>query len=915
MLVSQLYASIHGLTDVNRPIRIRLSGEKGAVDDLLLVKHVKGEETICGGIEYRLLCVATEAGLPLKAFNATPVELQFVTDRGDLHSICGIVAHVAEGESDGALATYQLVIRDALSLMEARVNTRIFRDASEIDITNTLLREWMQTNPILAGAFDFKVLTTKSYPARAFTMQYNESDAAFLRRLWKRRGLAWCNEASEGSATRRDAVRGHRLVLFDSPDVLVQNAAGTVRYHRDDGTEARDSITAWHACRTLTPGRVTRQTWDYLQACALDADDRGHHMQGKSGDAFAGSLDEYLVDVPHAGDSADDYRRLVTLRMQHHEYEAKSFEAESGVRDLCVGQWIGLTGHDEIDRHPPGEREFVITSLHVDAENNVPKSLNDRINRLFVRNKWRHPDDELARASEERGARYSNRFTCVRRGIAIVPAYDPRVDLPRTDVQSVIVVGPAQEEVHCDRHGRVKVRFPACRPADHAHAQGAGASDTDSDSAWIRVASSWASEHHGAIFLPRKGDECLVTFLGGDPDKPIIIARVHGGRTPPPDFSHAGSLPGNRFLSGVKSREIGGKRYNQLRLDDTPGQISAQLASEHGHSQLNLGYLTHPRRDGQGKARGEGAELRSDEHVAVRAAKGMLLTAWKRLNAADTQLARTEFLSLMAECLEQCQSLGGYAADHAALPLDAEPMGKLKSQFGQWEDGSNTSPDGQGGGAALIGITAPEGISFATPKTLVSYAGSNLDSVAQQHVQVTAGQRFNVNAGQGVSLFSHHGGIKAIAHHGKFLLQSQHDDTEINSAKNVRVTATDGKVVVMAKEIQFIAEDGSFVKIGGGITLGTKGDIKHHGANFPFDGPASMAAELPTFDSGSPDQKFVLKYGAHGDEAVAAANRRFEIDMSDGSTLKGISDAEGKTEVLQRDAMHIAAIRILTDEQ
>lgn len=915
MQVPQFHASVHGLTDAHRPIRARLHGEQGPIDDLLLVKHVKGEETICGGLEYRLLCVATEAGLPLKAFNAMAVELQFVTDRGNLHSVCGIVAHAAEGESDGGLATYQLVIRDALALMDARVNTRVFRNASEIDITNTLLREWLQNNPVLAGAFDFKLLTTKSCPAREFTMQYNESDAAFLRRLWKRRGLAWFIEAGEDNGTRGNTVRGHRLVLFDAPDALLPNAAGMVRYHRDDGTEKRDSVTAWHAQRSLTPARVSRQSWDYKRAGALEGEEAGRHVQGKSGDQFARAVDEYLVDVPHAGDSAEDFRDLVTLRMQHHEYMAKSFEAESGVRDLCVGQWLGLEGHAEVDRHAPAEREFVVTALRVDAENNLPKSLNDRINRLFARNKWQHAEDGLARASAERGARYSNWFSCVRRGVPIVPAYDPRVDLPRTEMQSVIVVGPGEEEVHCDQHGRVKVRFPACRPVDHVHAQGAGASDSDSDSAWVRVASSWAGEHYGAISLPRKGDECLVTFLGGDPDKPIITGRVHGGRTPPPAFSHAGSLPGNRFLSGMKSREVGGDRYNQLRMDDTPGQISAQLASEHGHSQLNLGHLTHSRHDGRAKPRGEGAELRSDEHVALRAAKGILLTAWKRLNAADSQLARAEFLSLMAQCLEQCQSLGSYAADHQAMPLDVKPLDDLNTQFSQWESGSNTAPEGQGGGAALIGLTAPEGISFATPKALVSYAGSNLDSVAQQHIQLTAGQRFNLNAGQGVSLFSHHGGIKATAHHGKFLLQSQHDDTEINSAKNVRVTATDGKVVLMAKEIHLVAEDGSFIKLGGGITLGTKGDIKHQGANFPFDGPASMAVELPTFETGSPDQKFVLKYGAQGDEAVAAANRRFEIDMSDGSTLKGVSDAAGKTEVLQRDAMHIAAIRILTDEQ
>ena len=746
-------------------------------------------------------------------------------------------------------------------------------------------------------------------------MQYNESDSAFLRRLWKRRGLAWFFEPWERDAGVRNGTRGHRLVLFNDAWRLPLSTAGAVRYHRDGATETRDGVTAWHAQRSLTPGRVTRHSWNYKGSSALEYEEPGHHAQGILGDQFAASLDDYLVDVPHAGDDAADYRKLVGLRMQHHEFEAKYFEAESGVRDLRAGQWIALEGHPEVKTHPPAEREFVVTALSLSAENNLPKSLNDRIARLFRLNKWKPGGDDLEGASAERGTCYSNRFRCVRRGIPIVPAYDPRVDLPRTHVQSVIVVTPGKEEVHCDQHGRVKVRFPGCRPADHAHAQGAGASDSDTDSAWVRVASSWAGEHYGAISLPRAGDECLVTFIGGDPDKPVITGRVHGGRTPPPAFTHSGSLPGNRFLSGIKSREVGGQRYNQLRMDDTPGQISAQLGSKHGHSQLNLGHLRHPRRAGQGAPRGEGAELRSDEHLALRAAKGMLLTAWKRLNAADSQLARSEFLSLMEQCLEQCQTLGTYAADHQALPLDAKPLAELKSQFSEWENGSNTSPEGQGGGAPLIGISAPDGVSFATSRSLVSYAGANLDTVAQQHLQLTAGQRFNLNAGQGVSIFAHHGGIKAIAHHGKFLLQSQHDDTDINAAKNIKLTATDGKVVLMAKEIHIIAEDGSFIKVGGGITLGTKGDIKHHGANFPFDGPATMATELPTFDEGSPDQKFVLRYSAHGDEALPAPNRRFEIEMTDGSTLKGVSDAAGFTEMLQRDAMHIAAIRILTDEQ
>ncbi|RUT67667.1 DUF2345 domain-containing protein [Flavobacterium cupreum] len=128
------------------------------------------------------------------------------------------------------------------------------------------------------------------------------------------------------------------------------------------------------------------------------------------------------------------------------------------------------------------------------------------------------------------------------------------------------------------------------------------------------------------------------------------------------------------------------------------------------------------------------------------------------------------------------------------------------------------------------------------------------------------------------------------------------------------ITATDGIISLMAKEIRLIAEDGSFTKIGGGITNGTDGDIKNQAANFPFSGPATMATELPTFGSSAPDQKFVLKYAPQIEEAPIAPNRKFEIDMSDGSTLKGISDAMGKTSLLEREAMHIVDIRILTDE-
>ncbi|MGW8394485.1 type VI secretion system Vgr family protein [Pseudoduganella sp. HUAS MS19] len=889
-----------GLTEANRPIRLRLFRGEGSADDKLLVKHVSGVETMCGGIEYSLLCVSSEAGLPLKQFMANPVELQFVTDTGGLRSVCGIVASAIEGQGDGGLATYQLIVRDALSLLDKTSNTRVFRNASEIDITNTILREWREANPVVARAFQFDLGQLKTYPAREFTMQYNESNADFLRRLWKRRGIAWFIRPCASSEHGSDDAPAHTLVLFDDAMSLEENAAGTIRFHRDDGTEQRDTITAWHAVRQLTPGSVSRRSWDYAQAWSMGSQNLSEADQGKLGNQFAHGLDDYLVDVPHAGDDDADYRSLGTLRMQRHEYESKFFQGEGSDRNMCIGQWNRVSGHPELESHPEEQREFVITELRVEAENNLPKAFDDRARRLFAINHWRNDSNGMEQASTERGVRYTNRFTCVRRGIPIVPRYDPRIDLPRTEAQSVTVVGPVNEEIHCDALGRVKIRFAGCRDEDHEHANGAGASDSERDSAWVRVASGWASAQYGAISLPRAGDEVICVFLGGDPDKPLIIGRVHGGKTNPPSFSHRSRLPGDKYLSGIKSKEVKAQRYNQLRMDDTPGQISAQLASEHGHSQLNLGYLTHPRTDGEADARGEGFELTTNDSGAIRTAKSLLISAWKRLDACGNQLSSDEHLALMQDCLDLFKSLGQYAAEHQGLALDPEPQSELKDHVDAAAGGSNTDRQ-RDGGKPTLSMTAPAGIALTTPKTLVSYAGVNVDTVAQQHLQFTSGRRFNLNAGKGISLFSHMDGITQVAHKGKFLLQSQLDDMQIDSAKDIKVTAAKRLIIMAEDEVTLMVSGGAYLTLkGGNAEIGGPGPLTVKTDGHHWNGPASAATELPKFESGDFGRVPRLLRATDG---KPVEGMQLHVERAGDSPMAGVSDGAGTGEKIVTDRL------------
>jgi type VI secretion system secreted protein VgrG len=923
------------LSTDNRPIRLVLDRAGGTPGGQLLAQKITGHEAICGGFEYRILCVADSATLALKNFIGVAAELQIVTDRGRLRRLCGIVTGAVSGQSDGGLATYQLVMRDALSVMENRVNTRIFRDMSELDIIEALINEWRTGNPILAATFDFVIdagLLNAKLPRREFTMQHNESDAAFIRRLMQRLGIAWLfrpglpNRADSTGRQANDAI-GHTLVLFNDPYCLRENEAGAVRFHRDAATEERDAITYWSAERSLQPGRVALYSPDYKHPGAAPfttVKSTSQVNQGERGNQLAASLEDYYVAAPHLGDSILDLTALGDTQMARFEYASKSFQGEGGVRDLAAGEWFSLTGHPEIDTHAEKERQFVVTEQRIAAHNNLPIDLSARVERLFNRNGWTHDDDAVLTAGTGEQARYKTRFSCVRRGVRIVP---PRRVLRRPQVQTAIVVGPPGEEVWCDKMGRVKVRFPAVRPQGQIQSNAEDASNADGVSAWVRVASNWAgngpgsSAQCGARLLPPVGTEVLVEFAGGDPDKPVIVGQLYNAVALPPAFRHEDPLPATRYQSGLRSREVQGRRGNQLRFDDTPGQISAQLASDHATTELNLGYLTELRQDGRAAPRGEGAELRTDEAIALHAAKGIFLSAWKLFGGSGTkgrQLARDEFVGLLRECGELVAALGNYAAEHNGQPVDVKDQDELLARFKQWEDGSNTAPEAAEPREPVIGITSPAGIGFASSKAIVSYSARNIDTVAQQHLQLAAGQRFTVNAGKGVSLFAQHGGLNAIAHFGKLVLQSQHDDTDIDSARNMQLTASDGVVTVSAKALHMVTEDGSFIRMGNGeFVIGSKHPIQFHAPDYLYDGPETMTPLRPAFSNSGADQKAELRYqrAATADETLSQGgivkDAAMNISLSDGTSTKGRSAADGKSELLARDAMHLADIDLL----
>ncbi len=894
------------LSQQHRPLRLRWRPQESRFAHSLLVQRVDLKEAWLEGLQAKLTCVSSDPELPLQDLLGQPLGIEMVTDRGGLHHTNGIITEARAGQADGALRVYQLTFKDALSIMEERINTRIFRQLSVPRILEIMLAEWRQRSPALAAAFNFNLdgLENGRYPVRELSHQFNESDAHFIRRLCRREGIAWYvaspQPADDTGKTADAGVPMHTLVFCDHAALLPQAAAGTVRYHRTGATEKRDTISAWSRQRSLVPGRVWRGSWDYKAVRVDEVASQNVLDQGDAGRALACVLDDGLIEAPHAADGQQDHLRLAHARMMAHEGRSESFEASGTVRDLAVGHWFVLEGHPDMRGHDRSLREFIVTSLRQQAENNLPKTLQDAIDRLLPASIWQDPVPGAA------DMRYRNQLSCRRRSAPLAPHYDPGLHLPPVHPITALVVGPAREEVYCDELGRIKVQLQGLHAEDHVHAQGAGTSGGDRDSAFVRVSSAWAGAGYGHDAVPRVGMEVLIDFLGGDPDKMFVAGVLHNGINHPARLSHGGGLPGNRFLSGIKSKEIDGTRYNQLRLDDTPGQISTQLASEHQHSQINLGYLTEPRHDGHGDDRGEGLEVRTDGHGVLRGAKGVLITAQAQDSGRGRMLERETLLDTLHSLEELAQRLSRDAARHQAEVTDLAQLERIRTQLQAWDTG-----EGAGGtrhaAAPMVALDAPAGVSVTSQDTMVLGAARHIDLVSRDNTQLSAGRKLLMRAGEMFAAFAGKH-MKLISGKGSIKVQAHEEHIELQAARRVLLEASE-EIILQAPKISIRSRDNTEINGGGSfsrwkaslIEHGTSGQWRQQAAEHNVLGPANCPPpEIPpppTYEDLQQSGSLLVRLRSHARDGRPLTHQPYTLFKQGAQIAVGVTDAAGRLRI------------------
>lgn len=311
------------------------------------------------------------------------------------------------------------------------------------------------------------------------------------------------------------------------------------------------------------------------------------------------------------------------------------------------------------------------------------------------------------------------------------------------------------------------------------------------------------------------------------------------------------------------------------------GEISAQVASDHAQSQLNLGFLTAPRINGATSTRGQGAELSTTESVAIRGSNGILLST--RATKGD-HLERDNLIGvadLLNSIAEQLASLAQtHSSDEAEAPCLSELLEKLKN----WKAGTNQE---------ILGAHAGDGIVCTTEKNILIGAQEKFDAISAGDMNLSAAKNLFIRAVKGLSVFTHALGMKLVAASGNVLVQAHRGDINLTATGRICISAGQG-LELQSPKIRIVSK-GAQVDYGGGtITQQSKGIHTIKSSKFVHtDGGDGEVGEIK-FPSTSieTDERIVLYHSQTGEPVTG---RRYTLTLPDGRRIEGRTDEQGRT--------------------
>jgi type VI secretion system secreted protein VgrG len=493
----------------------------GPLKDRAWIMALNGTEAISRPFSFYLDLASEDANLPFDEIVGHPMAFSIrLSDRSKERLFHGIIRRFTVLPHDQRLFRYQVELVPWLWLLTKTRDCRIHQALSVPEI--------LQETFSRLGFADYQIKLTGEYAKNEYCVQYRESAFHFVSRLMEQEGIFYFFQHTK---------ERHVLVLADSPAAhapcQIQSRAAFYPVYKTTLWEEEDCITEFQPQSQIHSAKFAMKDYDF------ESPSTQLISESSSMDKQRGTPELEVFSYPGGFRRRNDGSRLADLRLQSDAAANAVISGSGGCRTFESGRTFELTDYPRRNLNT----HYVLTSVRHSAQSPEIYS------------------------SEGESDSYKNSFTVIPKAIP----YRPPSLSPRPVIQGCqtgVVTGPEGEEIHTDKYGRVKVHFHWDR---HSRLD-AGSS------CWIRVTQAWAGRNFGSIWIPRIGQEVIVDFLEGDPDRPIITGAVYNA-----DQIHPADLPANKMRSGFHSQstETGSPaQFNQMRFDDTPGKEEVRIHAQ-----------------------------------------------------------------------------------------------------------------------------------------------------------------------------------------------------------------------------------------------------------------------------------------------------------------------------------------------
>ncbi|UHD61352.1 type VI secretion system tip protein VgrG [Klebsiella michiganensis] len=623
---------------------------------------------------------------------------------------------------------------------------------------------------------DFVFTLAQAYPRREQVMQYGEDDLRFITRLLGEVGI-WFRFTAD-TRLNIDVVEFYDDQRHYEQGLVLPSVPPSGQH--DSGTE---SVWALKSQHNVVQQLVFTRDYNYRNA----PEEMSQSADVTSGDVTTYGeayhwADNYLAPGSDGQRNPEPESGAFYARLRHERYlnDQTRLSGRTSSAALAPGRELKVTGGAEVTE--VFRQGVVITGIH-------------------------------SRARRDRS--YEVAFTAIpfSENYGFRPQPGDRPVMAGTLPARVTSTKTNDIYGHIDRDGRYKVNLLF----DRDHWQ------PGEESLWVRQACPYAGDTYGLHLPLLAGTEVAIAFEQGDPDRPYIAGVLHDSAHPDPVT-----------IRNYKRNVLRTPANNKIRLDDARGKEHIKVSTEYGgKSQLNLGHLV----DSEKQPRGEGFELRTDSYGAIRAGKGIFISADGQPKAQGEQLAMEPAASLLKGAKNLVAGWESVTQTHRNFPPDVDTLKQFVEKADQLKK-------------PVLLMEAPEGIGSVTPESILLHSGNGLYMQSIGEVSVASEQRLSVNASQAISLLSRQEGVRLVSAKGPLSIESHSDILSLTSLQDVTVQSTQG-------HLQLTAKNGITIGCGGAyIRLTPQGEIEIHGPGLlslkgqhNLQGPASEDFQLPDLPS------------------------------------------------------------------